>query len=66
MVYDSFGNVLEDSNPGFRVPVGFAGGLFDPDTGLIRFGCRDYDPDTGRFTALDPLGYAAGDNDPLS
>ena len=63
LVYDSFGNILEDTNPAFRVPIGFAGGLYDPDTNLIRFGHRDYDPDTGRFTALDPLGDAGGDAD---
>ncbi|MGE4554391.1 MAG: RHS repeat-associated core domain-containing protein [Desulfovibrionaceae bacterium] len=63
VLYDSFGNVLEDANPAFRVPIGFAGGLHDPDTGLVRFGYRDYDPDTGRFTALDPLGDAGGDSD---
>ena len=59
--YDSFGNVLSDSNPGFAVPFGFAGGLYDPDTGLVRFGYRDYDPDTGRWTAKDPILFAGGD-----
>ncbi|MGE4552400.1 MAG: RHS repeat-associated core domain-containing protein [Desulfovibrionaceae bacterium] len=63
VLYDSFGNVLEDANPAFRIPLGFAGGLYDPDTGLVRFGYRDYDPDTGRFTAPDPLGDAGGDSD---
>lgn len=48
--YDPFGVCLWDSNPHFRVPPGFAGGIGDPDTGLIRFGCRDYDPDTGCWT----------------
>ncbi|MDQ7836107.1 MAG: RHS repeat-associated core domain-containing protein, partial [Humidesulfovibrio sp.] len=42
---------------------GFAGGLFDADTGLTRFVWRDYDADTGRFTALDPLGKKGGDSD---
>ena len=37
MRHDEFGRVLEDTNPGFT-PFGFAGGLYDPDTGLIRFG----------------------------
>jgi len=46
-----------------RLPLGFAGGLFDADTGLTRFVWRDYDADTGRFTALDPLGEKGGDND---
>ncbi|MDQ7834232.1 MAG: RHS repeat-associated core domain-containing protein, partial [Humidesulfovibrio sp.] len=41
----------------------FAGGLFDADTGLTRFVWRDYDADTGRFTALDPLREKGGDSD---
>jgi RHS repeat-associated protein len=61
--YDSFGNVLYDSNPGFAVPFGFAGGLHDRDTGLVRFGFRDYDPDIGRWTAKDPIFFAGGDSD---
>lgn len=61
--YDSFGYVLNDSNPAFEVPFGFAGGLYDKDTGLVRFGMRDYDPDTGRWTAKDPIGFAGGDTD---
>ena len=59
--YDSFGIVISDSNPEFKIPFGFAGGLQDNDTGLIRFGYRDYDPETGRWTARDPIGFAGGD-----
>ncbi len=59
--YDSFGNTVTDSNPSFKVPLGFAGGFYDADTGLIRFGYRDYDPDTGRWTAKDPIFFAGGD-----
>jgi RHS repeat-associated protein len=55
--YDEFGRVLSDTNPGFQ-PFGFAGGLYDPDTGLVRFGARDYDAETGRWTAKDPIGFA--------
>jgi RHS repeat-associated protein len=58
--YDEFGRVLNDSNPGFQ-PFGFAGGLYDRDTGLVRFGARDYDSETGRWTAKDPIGFAGGD-----
>ncbi|MGV8074260.1 MAG: hypothetical protein AB2L11_06880 [Syntrophobacteraceae bacterium] len=29
--YDSFGNLFSDSNPSFKIPLGFAGGLYDPD-----------------------------------
>ncbi|MGE4292539.1 MAG: RHS repeat-associated core domain-containing protein [Desulfovibrio sp.] len=63
MLYDSFGNLVRDTNPYVRVPLGFAGGLHDWDTGLVRFGWRDYDPETGRFTAPDPIGSAGGDPD---
>jgi RHS repeat-associated protein len=52
--YDEFGNVLSDTNPGFQ-PFGFAGGIYDADTGLTRFGARDYDALTGRWTAKDPI-----------
>ena len=50
MDYDEFGNVTTDTNPGFQ-PFGFAGGIYDRDTGLVRFGARDYDPATG----VDPI-----------
>jgi len=52
--YDPWGVVLQDSNPGFQ-PFGFAGGLYDADTGLVRFGARDYNSENGRWTARDIL-----------
>jgi RHS repeat-associated protein len=61
--YDSFGNIIADSNPSLSLPFGFSGGLLDLDTGLVRFGFRDYDPDTGRWTAKDPIGFSGGDTD---
>jgi len=61
--YDSFGNIINDTNPSFTIPFGFAGGLHDRNTGLIKFGFRDYDPDIGRWTAKDPIGFAGGDTD---
>jgi RHS repeat-associated protein len=71
--YDEFGNILQDTNPGFQ-PFGFAGGLYDRDTGLTRFGARDYDAEVGRWTAKDPIGFQAQDpnlygyvfNDPVN
>ena len=59
--YDEFGRVLEDTNPGF-VPFGFAGGLYDVDTGLVRFGARDYDAEIGRWTSREPLLFGGGDS----
>ena len=58
--YDEFGRVFEDTNPGFQ-PFGFAGGLYDTDTGLVRFGARDYDAETGRWTTKDPIRFDGGD-----
>jgi RHS repeat-associated protein len=58
--YDEWGNVLADSSPGFQ-PFGFAGGLYDDDTGLVRFGARDYDPKLGRWTSKDAIRFAGGD-----
>ena len=71
--YDAFGRVLSDTNPGFQ-PFGFAGGLYDDDTGLVRFGARDYDAHSGRWTAKDPVLfggaqanlYAYVGNDPMN
>jgi RHS repeat-associated protein len=59
--YDEFGVVLTDTSPGFQ-PFGFAGGLYDADTGLLRFGARDYAAYEGRWTTRDPLLFAGGDS----
>ena len=58
--YDAWGNITSDSNPGFQ-PFGFAGGLYDSDTGLVHFGTRDYDPQTGRWISKDPMLFAGGE-----
>lgn len=59
--YDVWGNpTYVIGSPEFQ-PFGFAGGLTDHDTGLVRFGARDYDPAVGRWTNKDPIGFAGND-----
>lgn len=73
MDHDEFGRVRVDTNPGYT-PFGFAGGIYDSYTGLVRFGARDYDPMTGRWTSKDPIMFEGGDtnlygyvlNDPVN
>ncbi|MCC6525695.1 MAG: RHS repeat-associated core domain-containing protein [Polyangiaceae bacterium] len=62
ITYDAWGNATVVSGPqDLVVPFGYAGGLYDRDTGLVRFGARDYDPAVGRWTARDPIGFSGGD-----
>jgi RHS repeat-associated protein len=61
------------SNPGFQ-PFGFAGGVYDQQTKLVRFGARDYDAEIGQWTAKDPILFEGGEanlfgyveNDPIN
>ena len=70
---NEFGVVIKDTNPGFQ-PFGYAGGLYETSTGLVRFGARDYDPSIGRWTTKDPIRFDGGDlslygyvlNDPIN
>jgi RHS repeat-associated protein len=71
--YDEFGNIISDSNPDFQ-PFAYAGGMYDTQTKLIRFGVRDYNASIGRWTIKDPILFAGGEtslygyvgNDPIN
>ena len=73
VTYDSFGNVLGDTRPGISY-FAFAGGLYDGDMGLVRFGYRDYDAKVGVWTAKDPTHFSGSqvdlfeycNNDPIN
>ncbi|MEE4174607.1 MAG: RHS repeat-associated core domain-containing protein [Xanthomonadales bacterium] len=73
-IFDPWGRPVLDSNPAFDLALGFAAGLQDADTGLVRFGRRDYDPVTGRWLSPDPTHLPGGainlyryaSNDPVS
>jgi RHS repeat-associated protein len=58
--YDAFGVQTADSAPTFELPVGFAGGLADPDAGLVHFGFRDLARASGRWPARDPALFGGG------
>jgi RHS repeat-associated protein len=72
--YSAFGRRTVTSSAAVIPTLGFAGGIYDEDTGLTRFGARDYDPVVGRWTAKDPIGwrgqqsnfYAYVGNDPVN
>jgi RHS repeat-associated protein len=51
------------SEHGFsRVPFGFAGGIHDDATKLVRFGAREYDARTGRWLSKDEARFGGGEN----
>jgi RHS repeat-associated protein len=71
--FDSFGQTLATTGSGLD-RFGFTGRELVAETGNIFYRARFYDPAVGRFSQLDPSGFAAGDanlaryaaNNPLS
>ena len=56
--YDAFGN----SDGSTRTRYDYTGRERDPDTGLLYYRARFYDPQLGRFISEDPIGLAGGIN----
>lgn len=44
-----FGKIVKDTNPEFFVPIGFHGGLVDPNTNFVYIDGRLYDPTIGQW-----------------
>ncbi|MFM6603607.1 MAG: RHS repeat domain-containing protein, partial [Dolichospermum sp.] len=73
-VYDSFGQVISESNPVFDTRYLFTGREFDQEIGLYYYRARYYDASTGRFLSEDPIAFNGGDanlyryvmNDPVA
>ena len=57
--FDALGRPTATSALGWQ-PFGFAGGLQEAASGIVRFRARSYDPFIGRFLSRDPLGLAGG------
>jgi RHS repeat-associated protein len=52
-VYDAFGNLTSQTNAAVDCLFGYAGQMFDQNTGLVYSRARWYDPATGRFLSQD-------------
>ena len=59
--YDSFGNIIGETNAAAGDRYKFTGREYDPELALYYYRGRYYDPITGRFISQDPIGFAAGD-----
>ena len=61
IVYDSFGNIVTETDAANGDRFKFAGMEYDPTTGQYYDRARIYGSLTGRFLKQDPEGYEAGD-----
>jgi RHS repeat-associated protein len=59
--FDSFGNLLEQTNPLVAFRYGYTAREFDAESGLYFYRARYYDPGIGRFISVDPMSFEAGD-----
>jgi RHS repeat-associated protein len=59
--YDSFGNLLEQTNPFIAFRYGYTAREIDAESGLYFYRARYYDPSIGRFISVDPMSFEAGD-----
>jgi RHS repeat-associated protein len=61
VTYDSFGNILSETNPTNGDRFKFTGRELDGVSGQYYFRARYVDPGIGRFTTSDPLGFLGAD-----
>ncbi len=72
--YDSFGNVVSETNAAVDHIFGFTGRERDEESDLYYYRARYYDPRLAQFISEDPIGFEAGDantrryvgNDPVN
>jgi RHS repeat-associated protein len=58
--YTAFGERTLVAGTDDWMPFGFAGGIYDFDTKLMRFVARDYNPAIGRWVSKDPIRFNRG------
>jgi len=56
--FDSFGNLVDETNPAVEFLFAFTARDRDPETGLQYHRARYYDPTLGRWLSEDPIGFA--------
>ena len=59
--YDSFGGILNETNPAQGDRFKFTGREYSPELGIYYYRARWYDPAVGRFINQDPIRFRAGD-----
>jgi RHS repeat-associated protein len=59
--FDTFGRVLDQTNPSVSFRYGYTGRELDLESGLHYYRARYYDSNVGRFISVDPLGFDGGD-----
>jgi RHS repeat-associated protein len=61
LAYDSFGNIVSETNAVGGDRFKYAGREWDANLGLYYYRARWYAPTAGRFLSEDPAGFGAGD-----
>jgi|GEM_PF-1725848 len=61
-VYDSFGQLVSETNAAVDEVFGFTSRYFDEVSGLQNNWNRWYEAEVGRWISEDPIGFAAGDS----
>ena len=59
--FDSYGNLVGESDYTFDSRYSFTGREFDAETGLHYYRARYYDSELGKFVSQDPIGFEGGD-----
>jgi RHS repeat-associated protein len=61
ITYDSYGNILDETNPENGDRFKYTGREYDPILGMYYYRARYYAPGIGCFVSEDPLGFGGGD-----
>ncbi|MCA9166627.1 MAG: VCBS repeat-containing protein [Planctomycetales bacterium] len=58
VIYDAYGSIVSESNPGLESTFSYTGREFDEATDLSYYRARFYDTLLGRFASEDPMSFA--------